>query len=269
VANRVLWPRGRGRRKPGPGARIDWRHPLARGLTSCWLFNETGFRVRDLASFNYFDSNIGTVWYPGGYGGTSFGFNNGGFNLATSAGLQNPSLSVLAWVRPSTSQVSRCFVDCFRGGNNNGWALGISDSSADVVKWYTATSATSDTLSSSTALATYSHYQVAGTFDDSSGAKKLYLNGALEASTTWAHSIDYTGTNGAMGGLYGGGQGWIGFSEMLYIYNRALTQGEVRLLYAQPFAFFLPEPPLRAFRGTGGGGGGGSGHMLSLLGVGG
>jgi Concanavalin A-like lectin/glucanases superfamily len=244
MARRARYLEGFGNRKPGPWARVDPRHPLARGLTSCWLFNENGTRVRDLASFNYFDSDVADRWYAGSFGNTCFGFNNGGFNTASTAGLQNASITVLAWVRPSTSQISRCFIDCFRGGgNNNGWALGISDSSSDIAKWYTCqTGVSSNTLVSTTALATYGLYQVVGTFDDASGAKGLYVNGALEASTTWAHSIDYTGTGGAMAGLNGDGQGWIGYSEAVMVWSRALTQGEIRQLYARPFAFLNPAP---------------------------
>ncbi len=38
-------------RKPPAGAKINWTHPLTQKLVACWLFNERGYRINDLAGY--------------------------------------------------------------------------------------------------------------------------------------------------------------------------------------------------------------------------
>ena len=62
--------RGFGRKKPPPSARINWEHPLSRGLTGCWLFN--GDRGFDYTLRSRFLSPTGNPLYvPSDHGGVS------------------------------------------------------------------------------------------------------------------------------------------------------------------------------------------------------
>jgi hypothetical protein len=261
------------RRKPGTQARVDGTHPLARGLTSCWLFNETGGSVAyELARNNTLGVGVGITFNraAGGFGGWCVSWQGGGVVPATQAGFLNAQLTVLVWVNLAQTQVSKCFVDTY--ANTTGWALGISDGSNNVVKWFTSTQGGStDTLYSSTVLTNGLWYQCVGTYDGAT--KRLFLNGLEEANTSWAGPIGYSGTETAFGGLGHNllAQGYLGLMDHCLIWDRALSAAEVRQLYRQPFVFLKPPGPTvlsTPVPGGGGGGGGGGGHLLGLLGVG-
>jgi hypothetical protein len=254
-------------RKPGPHARIDFTHPLASGLTGAWLFNEAaGGMAYDIASGNKFTASgtYGRGTGPFGRGSTQF---NGGVQCSGTQGFQNAQLSVLCWVNLSATQLSKCFVDTWGnpGAVNRGWALGISDGSNNVVKWYTAQAGVSeDTIFSGTVLTNGQWYQVVGTFDGTT--KRLFVNGKQEASDTWSHTITYTSTTSWFGSLATGSnqQQYNGLIDHCLVWNRALTAAEVLELYRRPFRFVRPPGPLALYAAAGGSGAG----SLALLGVG-
>jgi Concanavalin A-like lectin/glucanases superfamily len=261
MARRARYLRGFGDKKPGPWAKIDGGHPLARGLASAWLFNDARpGQTHDLVT--------GTGWTPnsgyaagfgnaptvaaGPFGAPAFhwrGASDNGISPDSNTPFQQTSITVLAWARRTASQQSTIFSTCFQSGASKGWAFGISDSSANVVKWYTANGSTTDTRSSSFALANNTWYQCVGTFDDASGAKKLYVDGKQEDSTTWSNHIEYSGTTAVFGALVptGTNQVYTGDLDHFLVWNRALSAAEVQLLYAQPFAFVAQPSAARTF----------------------
>ena len=57
--------------KPPRAIQIDWSHPLARGLTGCWLLTEgTGDTVADMGPHRQHGSSHGgpLLWKPGEHG---------------------------------------------------------------------------------------------------------------------------------------------------------------------------------------------------------
>ncbi len=231
------------RRKPDVTARPYLTHPIARGLSSAWLFNEScgqyAFEHVYGNSFSVPASVFNRVNGP--FGKQSVDFQGGGgVTPVTQAGLTPPSITVLQWICLKANQQSKIFLCNFRASINNGWATGISDSTNNIVKWYTATSATSNTIFSTTTLSNFVWYQVVGTFDGAT--KNLYINGKLEATASWANAIDYTSTVVRFGELAGGiTQRLNAYFDHCLVWSRALTAGEIQELYAKPF--LLHRPP--------------------------
>ena len=148
-------------------------------------------------------------------------------------GLNLAKITVAAWVNLSASQASRIFVANYgQSTGTQGWGLGISDSTNNVIKWYTSTAAGSnDTLFSSAPLLNNTWYFVVGTFDGTT--KRLYINGVPDTSRVWANTIGYNSTSSSLGYLrFNNAQQLNGQLDEVGVYNRALTDTEIASLAA-------------------------------------
>src|SRR5919199_3877826 len=97
------------RRKPRPHVRVDVTHPLARGLTGCWLMSEdAGPTSYDNVSGNSFTTGSTYVRAAGPFGGWASQW-LGGVSCANQNGFSNAQLTVLCWVNSLATQASRCF----------------------------------------------------------------------------------------------------------------------------------------------------------------
>ena len=154
-----------------------------------------------------------------------------GVNL-TETGLNGATITVEAWVNLSQTQQSKIVAAKYAepGGVTRGWALGLSDVAANVVKFFTSTDANvRDTIYSTTTLANNTWYHIAGTFDGTT--KRLYVNGVLESSQTWANPIGYTNTVSSLGYLRANGaQHFLGLVDEASVYSRALSAAEIASL---------------------------------------
>ncbi len=232
--------------KPIRALQIDWSHPLARGLTGCWLMNEaTGEIVTDCGPrrsngiIHY--STVAPVWKPGKYGsslefGTERCINCGtgkfGWDLTN-------EVSVVALVNQNTSQANTLFA---RSGFVRPCRLSAYISGK--FKWWVYTDGTNCTINSTSTHATdgSEYVHVAGIWRFGDG--RLYVNGVQEASES-SSSGNLSFVNDSqpvgIGGTYEAGNYyycWNGKIEYVFIYNRALSAEEVRWLYREPFAMF-------------------------------
>ena len=232
--------------KPFRALQIDWSHPLARGLTGCWLMNEaTGEIVGDCGSrrnngtFHY--SSAASVWKPGKYGsalefGTErcidCGTDKFGCDLTN-------EISVVALVNQNASQVNTLFA---RSGYVRPCRL--SAYSSGRFKWWVYTDGTDCTINSTSTHATDGSecVQVAGIWRPGDG--RLYVNGIQEADeSSSSGSLSFVNDSQpvGIGGTYEAGNYyycWNGKIEYVFVYNRALSAKQVRWLYREPFAMF-------------------------------
>jgi len=231
--------------KPVRGIQLNKSHPLARGLTACWLFNEgTGGEVCDLGRFNvtgYFEGSGSAVpdWVagPGGY---CLEF-NGGSHECIRCGTgklgwdQTNEISVVtSFMNTSGAQYGR---DLFhRSAYSNpvrlylmGWNM----------TWDVDTDGTSTEVSFSTSANTW--YHVAGTW--TSGRGRIYKDGVLADSDAGSGNLGFYNDNQEVniGGFYNAGSpsnGVTGRIPYVYVWNRELSAAEVARLYREPFAMF-------------------------------
>ena len=232
--------------KPTRALQINCSHPLARGLTGCWLLNEaTGETVADCGphrnngSFHY--STAAPVWKSGRHGsdlelGTErcidCGTGKFGWDLSN-------EVSVVALVNQSASQVNTLFA---RSGFVRPCRL--SAYSSGRFKWWVYTDGADCTINSSSthAIDGSEYVHVAGIWRPGDG--KLYVNGiqeANESSSSGNLSFVNDSQSVGIGGTYEAGNYyycWNGKIEYVFVYNRALSAEQVRWLLREPFAMF-------------------------------
>jgi len=243
------------RLKPIRGTLIRTSHPLARGLTGCWLLAEgTGAVVADLGPYRQHGGFYGgsPIWKPGPHGsclqfdGTDecidCGTGQFGWDLTN-------ELSVVAFANHGASQTNTVFarsafvrpVRLF--GQNGGkflWRV-FTDTENDCTLYSTSSHATDGS----------EWIHIAGTWKPYGGY--LYVNGVLEASDTATFGNLNLVENQfvGIGGTYENGfiGCWNGGIEYVFIYNRALSTEEIQWLFREPFVIFdnsLSSAPVHA-----------------------
>jgi len=215
------------------GHAVGW-WPLTDGSAASGNYSPT-FAVDQSGSGNTAVMSSGATWASGA---ASFNGSNG--LLAASGPVLNTtqSYSVSAWVNPASTTTSFGFDAVSQGGSNmgsfqlqysggyGGWAftLAASDSS----------STTYDSAHTSTAppLNTWAH--LVGTYNASTGAISLYVNGSLAATAT--DTAPWTGSGPlTIGGMQTAGgtasQIFDGQVADVQVYQRTLTASDVSTLY--------------------------------------
>ena len=142
------------------------------------------------------------------------------------------NFSIVQYVKLSAAQTSRIFYSNY-ASSATGAATGISDSTNNVVKFYTKGAGTSNTLFSSFALNTNDWYYIVATYDGAT--KKIYINGKLDASVTYTDSVTYTSATPRVGALSGVSAQFLnGLLSGVKVFNTALTAAQVADLYLNP-----------------------------------
>jgi hypothetical protein len=232
--------------KPTRALHIDFSHPLARGLTGCWLMNEaTGEIVADCGprrnngSFHY--STSAPAWKPGKHGsalefGTErcidCGTGKFGWDVTN-------EVSVVALVNQNASQTNTLFA---RSGFVRPCRL--SAYSSGKFKWWIYTDGTDCVINSTSthAIDGSEFVHVAGTWRAGDG--RLYVNGVQEAGeSSSSGNLSFVNDSQPMGigGTYESDNYyycWNGRIEYVFVYNRALSTEEINWLYRLPFAMF-------------------------------
>lgn len=232
--------------KPIRSIQINPSHPLARGLTGCWLMNEaTGEIVADCGPrrnngcFQY--STSSPAWKPGKHGSAlEFGSERYIYCGTGKFGWDiTKEISVIASVNQSASQTNTLFA-------RSGFArpCRLSAFSSGRFKWWVYTDGANCAINStSTHPVDGSEFvHVAGTWR--AGEGRLYVNGVQEAGeSSSSGSLSFVNDSQPVdiGGTYEGSNYLYCFSgkiEYVFVYNRVLSAEEIGWLYRQPFAMF-------------------------------
>lgn len=140
--------------------------------------------------------------------------------------------SVVQYVNLGATAASKIFYSNYAAAGNVGFATGISDSTANVPKFYTK-GTLGDTLFGSFALNAGEWYQIVATYDGAT--KKIYVNGILDTSVAFSNTIVYTNATNQIGALSGSiAQALDGQLSNIKIFNTALTAAQVADLYNNP-----------------------------------
>ena len=232
--------------KPIRAKQINTSHPLAAGMTGCWLMNEaTGEILADCGprhncgNFHY--STTPPEWKPGKYGSAlQFGSerlidcstDKFGWELTN-------EISIVALVNQSANQINTIFA---RSSFTRPCRL--SAYSGGKFKWWVYTDGTDCVINSTSPHATdgSEFVHVAGIWRAGHGG--LYINGvpeAEESSSSGKLNFFNDSQPVGIGGIYEGGNYYYCFSgriEYVLLYNRALSAEQIKWLYREPFAMF-------------------------------
>ena len=217
-------------------------HPdLWSGVVGYWApcLGRTGLRLHDVSRYNNWGAltnmDAATDWViDGGQYALDFDGSNDFVLIGSQSALSGAfaRMTKAIWIRPAQTAIQKyVFADFNTSGTTS--RLSISHDTKAKAFQNTATS-----LTSTTTLAIGQWYHIVVTRNDGTGAgntglMSLYLNGVLEASTSYSYTSPVLQVSGEQlsrsNATYG--DYYSGLSDEAAIWNRALTPNEVRSLY--------------------------------------
>lgn len=149
-------------------------------------------------------------------------FNGNNFFAGTGPSLANGSFTVSGWLYADDFTGQMVWLSMgSNSSTNNALHLRVYDDGRMLMGFFL------NDLQA-TGFTTNSWHHAAYTYDVSTGARKVYLDGALKASDT---SAPFTGDTSMAIGDWNGYEYWKGKIDEARIYNRALSQSEISSLY--------------------------------------
>jgi hypothetical protein len=218
------------------------------GMVSYWQFDEgSGTTVYDTIG-----SNNGTIYgalWTSGISGTALSFNgtNDYISVANDPSLNPDSITVEAWVNYSASPSSYdTFIVNKTIGADQGYGLGDGyyEATGEPLSWgnYSFTLATTDSyysVDSGISVKVNEWVQVVGTYDDTTGIAKIFVNGQEKNQRYLPSAIVKDNNELDIGThLLTPIRSFNGLIDEVAIYNRALTSNEVQ----QRYLTIVPEP---------------------------
>ncbi len=208
----------------------------ADGLVGHWKLDEASGTLADSSGNGNTGTQSGGIGYASaGVVGTAVNFDGTDDYIDAGSGTSianiSDAITVSAWVRPPNG-VSQAIVSNSRDccGTYNGFQLGRDSSNRFAFTVWNST----DTLTLSPAFpSSGGWYHVTGTFDGSN--VRIFVNGTLEATTSYAGKIGVPASSSLKIGRIGAVSAWHfnGNIDDVRIYNHALSAAEVAGLYRQ------------------------------------
>jgi hypothetical protein len=241
MAKSLLWP-DRRVKPPFGVARVDWGHPLARGLVGEWLFNEGGGKYAlDIAGTNT-GTLINGLSRASGRAGGALKFDGASeyVNLSNSVTLQPVNyISIVFWMNTLGNNSDGTYAPQFFDTNNNSWGTSFQQySTSHGLYW---------TLGSNTNKINFPYvfdaawHQIGLTYD---GAyMRLYIDAVLGQSAAATGTITWTTDPLLVGARKDFTSTYFvhnTFMDDFRIYNRALSASEVQQAYLEPFSHLRP-----------------------------
>ncbi|MDD4062226.1 MAG: LamG domain-containing protein [Candidatus Pacebacteria bacterium] len=210
--------------------------PQIEGLVGHWTMNEgEGGVAHDLSG----QENHGTLvndptWANGKVGGAlDFDGTDDYVNCGSGTSLDSitTQVSISQWIKFNTSQNTRCFIFRRLDTSHSSYAIGVDDSTNNIIKFYTLTdTGNSNTLTSPLTYNDGNWHNVVGVWNGTN--KFLYIDGMQVATIAFSGTMNNWGSaNLYLGSLSGYAQFFNGSIDDIRIYNRALTAEEIRLIY--------------------------------------
>lgn len=227
--------------KPPLGAKINWSHPLSKGLVSFFLLNERmGNKVNDYTLNNIsgtildvsHPATLTSGWHPSKFGkGLLFDGSNdriqipGGFNKTISG---NDYHTICFWYK------------VFNNGSypvmfSTGDSTYFIETGGSALYWNV--NGGQRTYSGITTTST-DWYHIAAVKNGPGNIGNLYRNGILISSYSGSLNSMYAGSKDWLIGYFNGSYSFNGFIDLPMIYNRPLLQSEIIQLYNNPFVIF-------------------------------
>jgi len=230
------------RQKPLLGVPVNWSHPLARGLVSCWLMNEgVGNKIYDLSGNKNTGSFYGdTKWVPGKYGPClSFDGDGDYVNLGNSNIFDITSNTISMWVKTGTSVNQRYVLDSFVGDSPYPFALRLLANGK--MRYLIFDGTNFPLIDSSVTVVDNNWHHIVGKRDTSTDKIYIYIDSVERGNTTDTTTLSTFNNNNLYLGVKGDFSASTYFNgtiDNVMIFNRALIAQEIAWLYREPFAMF-------------------------------
>lgn len=245
--------RGFGRRKPGAAYKLDYTHPLTRGLALYLPLSEGGGAAHDFTSSgnNGPAPGAGVAWVAGQLGGMCLSFSSSGdlvVDPGVGTGFVKTGWTVSCWVFLSGTSLKGAFIEIADDGAGNfGYLMGVGSGNVDTLG--------NNLLSlfngvahhdSGVAMGTGWHHG-AMTYDGTN--LRFYIDG-VKVNTQAVGSPAFSAGKAATWRLGNGGGGvrpFTGQVDVPAVWTRVLADQEVSQLFSEPFDLLQQAPPRRAF----------------------
>ena len=223
------------RQKPPLGARIDWSHPLARGLVGCYLLNENiGTKVNDLSQ-----RETGTISGPDCYwNNDALRFSLGDYVECGTTPYINQQFTIAFKMKMnSTPGNYPTFLSKRNTYATMEWELFYYISVGKISFWFGNSGANHIDFTGFTPQVGIKYSIVVRRHND---VFTEFVDGELRSTQTNSNPIPDTGTEKLRFGVLGGDStteyldGWLWY---VYIWNRALSEAEIKLLHKDPYCF--------------------------------
>jgi len=232
--------------KPPMGTPLIPGHPQLDGLVGWWLFQEgSGDRVNDLSG----NGNMGTLnnfvfpptassgWNPGKFGRALVFDGASDFMETADISMENAQ-TILAWIRKEDAGGTGIILGKGNGATTDQVLFGWVTSSR--LRYYLNSTGggTGYQLASYTWSPDTNFYHIGATWNGND-TMQIYVDGFPVGTTATIASV-YNSANPVTLGRYGSFDGhyFDGFIDDVRIYNRCLTQSEIRDVMQRPFAAF-------------------------------
>lgn len=238
--------------RPPLGRRIDWAHPLARGMAGFWLFNEkSGDRLYDLS--NNGNDGILTSMDPVsdwvfGEDGPALDFDqvddyiNAGDN--SSLDLIGDSLTIEVRFKGRANPSGwEALVGKRSGSQGYSLELGVNH----VIRFATYGVSDTEMTTDINAYSSGEETHIVAVYD---GAyKRIYVNGVLEKETAATGNITTSASKLGIASLNGDGASSLfdGSISRVRVYSKDFSEDEAIQLYAAPYQMFKQPIPLAAY----------------------
>ena len=231
--------------KPVRAMQLNKSHPLSRGLSACWLFNEgCGEQLSDLSG-NRFNIPVagGTPEWTSGQNGSAMYFNNNQteyLELDASPVTSIPC-TILAWICPDSITEGNYYYPLYIANKNTtdqAWGLLLNYINDGEVSLITNILVPGRAVSSKCISAGQWH-QIAGVIASPTD-RRCFVDGG-NMGTNSVFSGTPSGLNRISIGRAGDstpGYYYSGKIGCVFVWNRALTKSEIAWLYREPYVMF-------------------------------
>jgi len=202
-----------------------------RGLVLWLKFNEgSGNIAYDSSFYNNQGTIYGATWTDGKFGkALSFDGVDDYVEVPLTNSLKPQSLTITAWIYPEDFSTNSAILRT--AGTNYGYFLYVGKTTKKLL-FMLGNGTDSQWMSGNTALSENQWYFVTVTYDTLTDTVKIYINGQLDAEYTYSYdTIAYTGTYLTIGSVWKQYQFWKGVIDEVRIFNRALSENEIKMLY--------------------------------------
>lgn len=231
--------------KPARGIQLNCAHPLARDLGMCWLFNEgTGEKVYDLSLHGRAGAlNGGPSWGPGKFG-AALEYDGDDDRVETSSPvISTAPVSVSLWFKvdelPSArSQDGTMLIQRTVGSPYQSFRTFIESTDDKLyLLIYNSSGVNSATTVSDSAVQAGIWYHAVFVLD-SNYDTRMFVNGSRQSDADNSGSLYNPDDVLRLGSRTGTADDFKGWIDHVMVFNRALSDAEVRLLHREPFCMF-------------------------------
>ena len=221
---------------------IDRLHPLLRGATALWLFDEgAGRHAFDRVGMSQTNATSVVPARVAARFGRGVKFTGSEYFLFLSHdGISFANvMSFSMWLRTTSTSNTVIFE---KSSNNTNYHLHMSSVTAGALQFG---NTTTNRVNSKKLVSDGRWHHGVGVLDTRITTTKIYIDGVLDNTNASATDAFSTNTIELLVGSRTGSFGFPGEIDQLIFYNRALTDGEVRHLYREPLAFLKPQASRR------------------------